>query len=219
MSFFCGIIYSFAEDRIINPLEDIEDREIQKIVGDVAKNVNKAVERVWKEIGRENIQSFSKWFHSYFERFSLKDFLMMMDAVHAQLTKMIPGAKPPRLIAKEVSSDEIEIKYASSRGMFDYFLGLLEGSADFFKEKIACNEVERGNEGESKVLRVKIKLEKRSGKVNNYTVSKILSLGFLKSVPLKISVFSTAASAAAVIVVFPSSKRYFEYCNYCCNSG
>lgn len=201
---------SWTEDRIINPLEDIEDREIQKIVGDVAKNVNKAVEQVWKEIGRENIQSFSKWFPSYFERLSLKDFLMMMDAVHAQLTKMIPGAKPPRLIAKEVSSDEIEIKYASSRGMFDYFLGLLEGSADFFKEKIACNEVERGNEGESKVLRVKIKLEKRSGKVNNFTVSKILSLGFLKSVPLKISVFSTAASAAAVIAVFPG-QSYLRY--------
>ena len=102
---------SWQENRIINPKENIDDESIFAVITSAAKIIGKPKELVWREIGKSNIESFSKWFPSYFERVSLKGFLMLMDDVHAQLTKMIPGAKPPRLVAKELSPDEIELRY------------------------------------------------------------------------------------------------------------
>lgn len=196
----------WGEERIINPMEDIEDAGIQKIVGDVAALVQRPVGDVWKNIGRSNIKSFSKWFPSYFERFSLKSFLVMMDDVHAQLTRMIPGARPPRLIAKELSPNEIEIRYASFRGMFDYFLGLLEGSAVFFNEKMTYEELERGNEGENKFLRVRIRLEKQSDTVRNFKLSRVLSLGVIRNTALKVSLLPGLVSGGAAALIFPGQN-------------
>lgn len=201
---------SWAEDRIINPKEDIDDASILSVVNAAAKLIGKPVETVWREIGRSNIVSFSKWFPSFFERASLKGFLMMMDHVHIQLTKMIPGAKPPRMIAKELSTDEIEIRYASRRGMFDYFLGLLEGSGQYFNEKLVFEELERGSDNNGKFMRVKIKFEKKDEKPKSFILSRILSLGFLKNTPVKVSILPSLISTGAMILIFPgqSPVRY-----------
>lgn len=181
----------WAENRIISPLEEIEDAEPKQLVEEVSKLVGKTTQEVWRNIGRHNIKSFHKWFPSYFERSNTKSFMMMMDDVHTQLTKMIKGAKPPRLFAKDLGDKELEIKYVSKRGMFDYFLGLLEGSAEFFNEKIEYTELERGTEDGLTFMRVKIKFEKGVGSSKKFVLSKILSLGFLKRAELKISVIST----------------------------
>ena len=196
----------WGEERIINPMEDIEDAGIRKIVDDVAARMKKPVDAVWRDIGRSNIKSFSKWFPSYFERFSLKSFLVMMDDVHAQLTRMIPGAKPPRLIAKEIAPNEIEILYSSFRGMFDYFLGLLEGSAAFFNEKMSYQELERGTEGQNKILRVRIRLEKQNNTLRSFRLSRVFSLGFMRNMALKISLLPALASGGAAVLIFPGQN-------------
>lgn len=196
----------WGEDRIINPMEEIDDASISGIVREVAKLVDKPLGDVWKDIGRSNIKSFSKWFPSYFERFSLKGFLVMMDDVHKQLTKMIPGARPPRLIAKEISLNEIELKYSSPRGMFEYFLGLLEGSADFFNEKMTYTELERVKEGENQVLRVAIKFEKVSEIVKSYRASRILSLGIIRNLPVKIGLLPAVLTGGAAFLAFPGQN-------------
>ncbi len=186
---------SWNVDRIITPLEDIPDDEIHKIVSEVAKSANLDSGTLWREIGRRNIETFSKWFPSYFERFSLKGFLMMMDEVHLQLTKMIRGAKPPRLIATETGHKEIEILYESKRGMFDYLIGLLEGSANFFKEKIEWNILDKGKYDDGKhYMRLKIKLEKDPSTIKSYGLSKFLSFGFIKNTSFKIAIPSTILS-------------------------
>lgn len=185
----------WPENRIISPLEEIEDSEPKHLVSEISKLTRKTESEIWRAIGKSNIKSFSKWFPSYFERSSLKSFLMMMDDVHTQLTKMIKGALPPRLLATDIGEKELEIKYLSKRGMFDYFLGLLEGSAEFFNEKIVVNELERGTENNLSMLRVRIKLEKGFKSTKNYSLSRILSLGFIKSLPVKISLIPAILAA------------------------
>lgn len=196
---------SWGENRIINPLEDIEDDQIFKIMQDFAASVGKDVSTLWRETGRSNINSFKRWFPSYFERFSLKGFLMLMDDVHTQLTRMIPGATPPRLHAKELSPNEIEIRYVSRRGMFEYFLGLLEGSAAFFNEKMECQELERGKEGGSHFLHVKLRFEKKTNQTRSFTASRVLSLGIIRNLPLKISFLPAVLTFLLQILVFPGS--------------
>ncbi|MEA4847988.1 MAG: heme NO-binding domain-containing protein [Clostridiaceae bacterium] len=191
----------WPENRIISPLEEIEDREPNQLVTEISKLIGKKEADIWRAVGRSNIESFSKWFPSYFERSSLKSFLMMMDDVHAQLTKMIKGAMPPRLLAADTGEKELEIKYLSKRGMFDYFLGLLEGSAEFFNEKIEVAELERGTENDLKMLRVKIRLEKGFRSTKNFSASRLLALGFIKKLPLKISLIPSILTAIVAYIL------------------
>jgi methyl-accepting chemotaxis protein len=188
----------WSQNRVISPLEEINDNQSKQLMEEVSKLVGKPTQEVWRSVGKSNIHSFYKWFPSYFDRSSTKSFMMMMDDVHAQLTKMIRGAKPPRLIATDISEKEIEIKYISKRGMFDYFLGLLEGSAEFFKEKIEYKELERGTEDGLSFMRVHIKFEKGFSSNRNYRLSRLLSLGFVKKAFLKIPL-------VASVLFFPFS--------------
>ncbi len=189
----CLRIIGWQEDRVISPLEEIDDKEPAKLIEEIGKKVGKSTGEIWRKVGRSNIESFFKWFPSYFERRNVKAFLLMMDDVHAQLTRMIKGANPPRLIATDLSEKEIEMKYISKRGLFDYFLGLLEGCGDFFKEKIQVQELERGKENNLHMLRVKITVEKGLHSEKTFNLSRILSLGFLKRVDIKISFLSAFA--------------------------
>ena len=69
--------------------------------------------------------------------------------------KKIRGARPPKMHLEPISSNSIYFTYRSDRELFDYFLGLLNGSAKYFGENIEIKEVER-KKGE---LKVHIKFE------------------------------------------------------------
>lgn len=166
---------NWSPGRLIAPLEDIPDNVPFNIVGSVSKYVQKDVETVWQEIGRHNIKSFAEWYPSYFERSSLRDFMFMMDELHSQLTKKIPGAVPPRLIPYILSPREMEIKYISHRGMAPYFLGLLKGASEFFGEKLQVEILEKGREGDKHYLRVKLTFEKGGEYVKKYNLNKFMA--------------------------------------------
>ncbi|PUU92224.1 heme NO-binding domain-containing protein, partial [Halanaerobium sp.] len=134
----------FKEDLIITPMTTIEDQKTKDLMKYIAQDVGKKPAEIWHGMGIKNIETFSRWFPSYFSNRTLKNFLMLMDTVHLQLTEMLPGANPPRLQAKELNDHKIEMIYKSKRGMYDYFLGLLEGSSSFFKTPIEVEEIDRG---------------------------------------------------------------------------
>jgi len=84
--------------------------------------------------------------------------------------------------------------------MFDYFLGLLEGSAKFFNEKIEVETLEKGQSEDGKYfIKVKIKLEKTEKPKKSYIVNKLLSFGFIKNIPLKIALSTTLVTLPALI--------------------
>ncbi len=186
---------SWNEERIISPLEDVKDQEIFALVDAIAKEANQRPADLWREIGRNNIETFRSWFPSYFDHSNYKSFLMMMDTVHKQIEKMVKGATPPRLLPFEPEGNQLIIHYQSKRGMFDYFLGLLEGGAKFFNETVEIKELERGKESDgrhySKILLV---FPYSTLERVRFTGSTLLSLGIIRSIPLKI------ALAPAVLV-------------------
>lgn len=198
---------NWDKSKIITPLEDIADEEIFEVFNQVSKLTNIPTNEIWRKVGRQNISSFQKWFPSYFERRSLKGFLMMMDDVHSQLTKLIKGATPPRLIAKDVSEKELEITYISKRGLFDYFLGLLEGSSSFFNEKLEFSILETGTlEDGRKKMRVHIKVEKSPDTIINAFPSKLFGFGILKNLPLKVSIVPSIITFLALIFLSNSTN-------------
>ncbi len=202
--------HNWDRSRVIAPKDDVADGTIFGIIRDVSETAGLPLAELWREIGRNNIESFHNWFPSYFERFSLKSFLMLQDEVHAQLTRMIPNAKPPRLYATELSPSECEIRYESSRGMFDYFLGLLDGSAAFFKEKLEITEVARGKEGSMPYITVRLKFEKYEVPGPQWQGLRVFSLGFIRPATIRVAVFAVLAAIATMLLVFPgqSPVRY-----------
>jgi len=191
----------WAADRMISPLDDIDDPTIFSVMGNVGSQVGISTEQVWRILGKNNVLSFSKWFPSFFERSNLKAFLMMMDTVHAQLTKMIKGAQPPRMIPEEIDNTTFTITYQSSRGLFDYLKGLLEGAAEYFNEKMEYEVLDQSklSDGRHQMI-LKIKVEKGTKVYKTYKVSRLLSFGFINYIPLKIAI--PPAIAATLVAGF-----------------
>lgn len=205
------------ESTIISPTDDIDDDLVHKMIEKACEKANVLPQQMWREIGKNNIKTFSKWFPSYFQRLSLKGFLEYMDDVHSQLTRMIKGAKPPRIIFEEISPNEAYITYISKRGFYDYFLGLLEGSAEFFNEKLDFEELERFKDEEGFYhLKIKIRFEKTNRKVKKALFNIIAGLGFIRSLEFKISIFS---SIAVIILSFLLEPNKEEYANHLLTAG
>lgn len=187
--------------RIITPLEEIDDAEIKGIMENFAKKQGMKIEELYRTLGVNNVQSFREWFPSYFETNSAMGFLMMMDTIHAQLTKMISGAKPPRLIPEPIDEKNFLMVYKSTRGLHHYLMGLIEGVGKHFGEKIDAEIVEETKEGEVYVVKIHLSFEKTPKKVKKYAFSRVLSLGFIKSLPLKSAILPALVSATAIFAV------------------
>lgn len=193
---------NWSPERIISPLEDVVDKEIFSLVEEVGHLVGKPYNEVWRIIGQNNVQAFYQWFPSYFERSSLKGFMMMMDTVHSQLTKMIKGATPPRLIPHEIDDNTFTITYISKRGLTDYLQGLLEGAAKHFNEKMEMEVLEhtKSSDGSTKMV-MKIHSEVGTSSKKTFRMSKLLSLGIFRNIPFKIAFFPTLLITIASLLL------------------
>lgn len=191
----------FKEDLIITPMTTIEDQKTKDLMKFIGQDIHKKPAKIWYDMGEKNIETFSNWFPSYFSNRTLKNFLMLMDTVHSQLTEMLPGTNPPRLIAEEINDHKIKMTYKSKRGMFDYFLGLLSGSSSFFKTPIKVEEIDRGTDSDGKqYLIIHIEFEKSFRSEKNYLFSRLLSFGIFKSIPAKLSVTTFILTTALLFL-------------------
>ncbi len=178
---------SLSEGLIITPLMDIPEDEAFDLVKSVAEKEGLSEKEIWRSIGEENINSFADWFPSYFEGRQLKNFLEMMDTVHKQLTDMIEGANPPRIIPEVTDDNILRLTYRSSRGLFDYFLGLLAGSREFFDEEMEVKEISRSETGNQKELVVDVIFARDFRTRKSFFLNRFLSLGIFKSLSSKIA--------------------------------
>jgi methyl-accepting chemotaxis protein len=74
-------------------------------------------------------------YRRYFKAKTLKDFYLTMNDTHARLTKEFPGIHPPRFTYED-KGDTLLMTYHSKRGYPHYFEGILNGAAEFFKERV-----------------------------------------------------------------------------------
>lgn len=172
--------------KLFTPLENVEDEKIKKVVAHIAKSVNKDIKMVWNTIGKDNINTFYKDYPAFFQCENLYTFLKNIYNIHIVMTKKFLGAKPPYLVIEPISSKEAVLTYRSEREMYDYFYGLLMGSAEHFKEKIDFVEVKK----EKGMLQVKITFEQNIYYKKDYIFNNILSLGVIKSFEFKIALFT-----------------------------
>lgn len=180
----------WKDNQTFSPLEDVEDIRVFKLFSTIASKVNISEDKLWKLIGKDNIKTFQQDYPGFFHHDNLYHFLKSMDDVHSVVMKRIKGAKPPKLQFEAISSRQVIFTYSSKRGMFDYFMGLVEGAAEYFNEKLEIEQLEK-NENQ---LKLKLTFEEDMQYKKSYIMNKILSFGFIKDVHLKISIFTAILS-------------------------
>jgi len=169
---------------VLSPLDDVNDALVITLFANVAKAANISTEKLWHDIGVDNIMTFKTDYPGFFRRENAYQFLNSMNDLHVIVMRRFTGAKPPALDMSIIASNKVQFQYRSKRGMFDYFLGLIEGVGKYFNESFILTEVSR-SEG---VLTLEIEFEYQIEEIHKYFFNRILSLGFLKDIGIKISV-------------------------------
>ncbi|PKM55612.1 MAG: chemotaxis protein [Firmicutes bacterium HGW-Firmicutes-5] len=189
-------------NRVFSPLEDVEDRQVFGLISNIASAGNMDDKKLWRLIGTDNLVTFKTDYPGFFRRENAYQFLNSMNDLHVIVMKRFSGAKPPALDMTVIGTNKVQFKYSSKRGMFDYFLGLMEGVKSYFKENFTMVEIER-SETE---LTLEIEFEYPVEVIRNYTLNRLFSLGFIKDISLKISLatmLSVAVFGMILSIVVP----------------
>jgi methyl-accepting chemotaxis protein len=187
----------WGKGKIFSPIENVEDGQVKKIMSYIAKNQSMDVGTLWKKIGQDNIISFSQDYPAFFKHDNTYSFLKSMFDVHVVMTKKFAGAKPPLVVIEPISRNQAIFSYSSSRGMFDYFMGMLEGTCNYFKEKVNMEEVSKSDTE----LKLKLTFDKDIYYKKKYSFNTLLSLGFIKSFGAKAGLFTFIISLLGLIPI------------------
>lgn len=180
----CMKANGWPEKRVFTPLEDVNDKEIFEFINKVAKEAGKSSKELWGIIGENNLTAFFEDYPSFFKKVTLFKFLKALNDVHAIVVKKIKGANPPALVLEPISEKEAYFTYISERGLFEYFLGLLSGSAKFFNEDIKVEEISRTDNS----LKIKIEFENSIKIEKKFILNKALSIFNISSLGIKASI-------------------------------
>ena len=176
----------WGEHKIFSPIENVEDDKVNKYIKYISDNKNITTKELWRKIGQDNIISFSKDYPAFFKHENAYSFLKSMYDVHVVMTKKFIGAKPPILTITPISRREAIFTYNSSRGMFEYFLGMLEGVGNYFNEKIQVEEISKTKTS----LELKLIFNQDIHYNKEYKFNTLMSLGFIKNFGVKAGLFT-----------------------------
>ena len=191
---------------MFTPSEDIEDGIALGIINYIASSLGKSSSEIWREIGIDNINTFSKDYPAFFKFKNLYSFLKAMYDIHIVMTNRIPGAKPPILNVEPLEKNKAVMSYSSSREMFDYFHGMLEGASKYFKEDIQVETLEKGNN----YTKISITFPEEVYNKKTYRLNNLFSFGFIKSFETKIGLASLlfAGIPLAILSDYLESKIF-----------
>lgn len=188
----------FERNVTFSPLVDVEETKVFNLFKEVSKNTNENLDVLWNKIGIDNILAFHEGYPAFFRQKNAFNFLSSMNNVHQVVRKRFSGAKPPMLDMVPTRGNKATFTYRSKRGMFPYFLGLLEGVGKNFNEKIEIIELNRTSD----TLELELTFEYPTEIKKNYRFSKLFSFGIFKSPNAKVSV---AGALSLLITLLPLS--------------
>lgn len=176
----------FSRSVKFSPLVDVEDAKVFRFIQAVSKRCSDDYDTVWYKVGVDNIITFSSSYPAFFRQEGAYRFLSTMNDVHQIVKKRFAGAAPPILDMESMGGNKARFTYRSKRGMFPYFLGLIDGVSAHFKEKIVVKEIRR-SETE---LELELTFEYVTSTKKEFFINKVMSFGFIRSVSAKVALLS-----------------------------
>ena len=192
------------KDKVFLPSEDIEDKKAIGILEYIGGKLNKSSDHMWRTMGNHNVRTYTKLYPAFFRYKNLYSFLQAMYDIHVVVTKRVKGAKPPILDIQPIDKYTAHMTYASPRGMFSYFHGMLEGAAKHFEEDVSVETIERTDD----FLKIAITFPEEIYYKKKFHFNKALSLGFIKSMEAKIALGALvfAGIPSALLIKFSSAN-------------
>lgn len=177
---------SFDPNKAISPMEDISDQTVKEIISKIAGRYQISQEKLWYELGKDNIHTFYEMYPIFFKKSNMFSFLSSLNDIHQVVKRRIAGSKPAILNMEIVGNNTATLTYLSQRNMYDYFLGLLEGIKCFFKEKVDIKVLEKIN---GKMI-VELQFAYQLRDDRTFRFSRLFTLGFLKKQSWKVLAFT-----------------------------
>lgn len=176
-----------APNHVFLPSEDIDDNIAQALGDNIGKRIGQTPAQIWHAIGKDNANTFFEFYPGFFQKENLYSFLNSLFDIHVEITKLIPGAKPPSIEMKNITTTEALFTYRSKRKKFNYFRGLLDGAALHYKEKINIETVEQGTD----FLTLKLEFSYPITNTKTYLLNSLLR--FIPSLSAKIGLINIIA--------------------------
>ena len=108
------------------------------MVENTGKVLNLTKQQVCDAFGDYWVNTYApKIYFMYYDKFkNAKQFILGMDKTHEIVTRNILNARPPRFTFEEVDENTIIVNYISTRGMIDFYAGLVKGVGKYFNTPI-----------------------------------------------------------------------------------
>lgn len=188
--------------KIFSPIENVDDEQVRRVIDNISKKQNIPLDKLWRIIGRDNIKAFNRDFPAFFNTENVYSFLKSLFDIHVVMTKKLAGAKPPLVGITPISSRQAIFTYKSNRAMFDYFLGMLDGTCENFNEKIEIEQIEKTADS----LSLKLTFDKDIYYKKTYRINKMLSLGFINNISAKVGMSTFIISLLAAVPLMGMSN-------------
>ncbi|MGV3619359.1 MAG: heme NO-binding domain-containing protein [Archangium sp.] len=83
-----------------------------------------------------------KMYAPYLDRFkSAREMIVGLDALHVQITRAVPNARPPRFNLSWRDEKTLDVEYLSERRLIDVYVGLARGVGTYFKEPLTVTKL------------------------------------------------------------------------------
>lgn len=91
-----------------------------------------------KFFGNNHLRRYEAFYKEADDTFS---FLESIDGhIHVEVRKLYPDAELPKFESQRIGEDTLELTYSSKRKMSDFAEGLIEDTADYYKEKLSITK-------------------------------------------------------------------------------
>ena len=133
--------------------------ELVKLVVKLSEKINVPVPDLLRTYGQELFKVFVKKYGDLFTRYNnTLDFLEGVDQhIHVEVSKLYPDAELPKLVFNRTSEHSITLFYESKRRLSDFGIGLINGCAEYFKEKVIIDAQDKsGGTGEKVEIKINV---------------------------------------------------------------
>ncbi|MCP4214794.1 MAG: hypothetical protein GY765_09055 [bacterium] len=123
---------------------NIDDATVMKVVNCVCRVLKITLAQAADAFGDYWVNDYApRIYKAYYRgKNSAKEFLMDMDNVHITVTKKVEGSAPPRFEYELQEDNVLVMTYKSSRGLIDFFVGLVKGVGRYFNEDLKVRKID-----------------------------------------------------------------------------
>jgi hypothetical protein len=123
--------------------------EIVNLVINLSEKSNIPIPELLKTFGRFLFSSFTKTYHHFLE--NAPDAFSFLESIHnyihVEVKKLYPDAELPHFDIEKPDEKTLIMTYTSVRKMADLALGLIEGCAEYFNEKVVITQIPLNEDG------------------------------------------------------------------------